>query len=147
MKTRKLKNPPVKEVVFEIRFSYENTLSYRKLYSLFESKLSNEYPRIQETLEGRIDENIPVKNIVRDRFFSNNEEELINLGKDIISIHTLKYTRFSDFLPKINNVLRILKEFSADIKVDRIGLRYITHLRSTNPIPQLKNARFLKKSR
>ena len=119
----------LQEVLLEIRFDDSKDLSLivGKLYD----SLSSSYPEFENLNIPDFPDAIPDFNkIVRYRFYSNDRKLLYNLGKGVLSINTVNYTGFPNFLANVEKVINEHIKISGTKNISRIGLRYINKIDS-----------------
>ncbi|MEM6838753.1 MAG: TIGR04255 family protein [Cyanobacteria bacterium P01_C01_bin.120] len=114
-------NPPLQEVVFEIRFPPVNdyALFLGEVKSLIKEKFSEPV-----TLPGS---KLPPDfgGVVRHRFLSEDKFTLVQIGTDVASVNSVSYSGFDDFIEDILFVIERLKDAIKLHEKKRLGLRYI----------------------
>jgi uncharacterized protein (TIGR04255 family) len=121
---KKLKKPPLVEAVFELRLQPGG--DYGLLLARLNEKLKNKYPKGEATTP-----QLPIglaSNIYRHRFYSVSKKELYQVGENILSINSLKYISFNNFLADIKKVIKVYREVSKISKIQRMGLRYVNKI-------------------
>jgi uncharacterized protein (TIGR04255 family) len=123
-----LSKPPLIEALFEIVFDlsglqYDYTVELSKLHA----ELSKDYPDIATLPASKLPFGIP-DSIVRHRFVSTDKKKLINLGENVMSVNTIEYSVFKDFMKQITSVISKHISVSSERKIRRLGLRYINKL-------------------
>ena len=120
------KNPPILEVIFEIRFQpvadyaifvggMAATNAMRKQFPLIEKLPGSDFPPFA-----------PIEGVVRHKFLTNEKTDIFQTGQDIISVNSLNYLGFKNFLNQIQLVVNSANEFIDFAKnTKRIALRYI----------------------
>jgi len=135
MSEKKLKNPPLLEAIFEIRWKtgYTNIKivpNYEILIDEIYEQLEEDYPHYEQLV---ISNDIPdeiYNYMIQDRFrVEENQWPLIQLAPGIITLNdTEKYT-WQNFEEKIIKLLNIIEKIYPNakdsLKIDNISLRYI----------------------
>ncbi len=123
----KLKRNIIVEAVFELRFDFKESADYVLMLGLLYNKLKEKYPEFKDMNVPDFGSEAPVEisYIPRNRMYSKDKKRLYSLGKGIITINTLDYSSFEEFLEEIMSVLKEHGEISGIKKINRIGLRYI----------------------
>lgn len=133
---RKYSNPPVAEVVCELRFEGSQQwdltfpgLIYEKVSTLFPARKTRRlfqgtaYPDLQG-----IQHELSLTELAQ--FWSPDETAFIQVGPDLLSINQLKpYPTWEMYKPKIDSTLASYVEVVRPSALLRIGLRYINHIR------------------
>lgn len=114
-------NPPLQEVVFEIRFPPvdDYALFLGEVKSLIKEKFSEPV-----TLPGS---KLPPDfgGVVRHRFFSEDKFTLVQIGTDVASVNSVSYSGFDKFMEEILFISEKLKDTVKLQDKTRLGLRYI----------------------
>ncbi len=76
-------------------------------------------------LHADIPEMIEFAGLVKHRFISKDESLLFQTGSDVLSINSVRYSGFSDFLESIQKILVGTEKFINLSNFTRLGLRYI----------------------
>jgi len=146
MERRIYKNPPVKEVVCEIRFNrIENWdatvpgLMYERLKKEFpkkeqvkslEAELGNSPVGFQHNI--KLTESLQIK--------TDKEDALVNISPHRLLIsHLSTYTNWEHFLKLIDMTLNVYNEINNPKDIERIGLRYINEIPFSNEKCELKD--------
>ncbi len=121
----RLKHPPIREVLLEIRF--ESILDYSVVPGLVFRALRRRYPNPEELPAALFPTAPGMPKMLRNRFSSEDHAHIVQLGIGIATVNTLAYTSYQDFEKDCKTALRAL--FAANVigKVNRIGLRYINN--------------------
>ena len=124
---------PISEALIEIRFNPDESLDYSVLLGLLYDKLKHTYNIIEDTGSPDFGKDAPkeVNFIPKNRIFSKDKTKLFSLGRGVLSINTLQYSRFSEFSKQINEVLEVHKSISQVSNIQRIALRYINKIETT----------------
>jgi|GEM_PF-1233941 len=114
-------NPPLKEVVFEIRFPAVNdyALFLGEVQSLIKEKFSEPVTLPGSKLPTDFD------GVVRHRFFSEDKFTLVQIGTDVASVNSVSYGGFDKFLEEILFITTKLEDTIQLHEKKRLGLRYI----------------------
>lgn len=123
----KLRSAPIKEAVFEIRFS--PTKDYGLFVAEMFSSLKNDFPEGETLAPFDIPEFSEGPKILRHRFSRQDKTSLFQIGSGILSINCLSYDNFSSFLSSIKKVLSILIKLENEVVVQRLGLRYLNRIK------------------
>jgi uncharacterized protein (TIGR04255 family) len=143
---RKYKNPPLVEVVCEIRFTPETEwkpilpgLLFPKVEGNFPTTKEDRPSRIQITPreEGGVTSKITTEKFTV--FYAEDEKTLFRIGPRILAIHRLKpYPKWEEFKPTIGVISSALFETIGDIDgIQRLGLRYVNHIFINEESPEL----------
>lgn len=140
MKRHQYRNPPIEEAVCELRFVPGSTWNLT-VPGLFYEKVRDSYPgepRQQNLIATEVQINpqptspheITVSQGVTKLLFpSANNQRLVGVGPDVLSIHILRpYQGWDEFHSKINEALQAYQEVTKPIGVKRIALRYINRI-------------------
>jgi uncharacterized protein (TIGR04255 family) len=115
------------EVLLEMRFSGAPDLSL--LVGKMDSELHAQYPNFQNLNVPDFPAGIPnFDAIAKYRMLSEDGTKLYNLGKGVLSVNTINYTGFANFISDAKIVLEKYKEISKINTLNRIGLRYINKI-------------------
>jgi uncharacterized protein (TIGR04255 family) len=125
------RNAPLQEAVFEIRFPSIGD------YALFAGGMAMSqkegFPTTQKLQVVDIPEIIELAGLVKHRFISQDKSLLFQTGNDVISINSVNYKGFSDFLESIEKILSAAEKFVGLSNLTKLGLRYI------NRFPGIEN--------
>jgi len=120
------KNPPVLEVVFEIRFQPIAD------YAIFVGGMANsdnihaQFPIIEKLAGSDFPPFVPIEGVVRHKFLTGEKTDIFQTGQDIISVNSLNYLGFDKFLNQIKLVVNSASKFiDFPNTTKRIALRYI----------------------
>ncbi len=121
------RNPPIKEAIFEMRFSPVND------YSLFVGSMAaanrEKFPSPQKLPTADLPLSIVIEGQVIHRFSNKEKTIIFQTGQDVISVNSILYHGFSSFLVEIKNILESAREYitttSTDHTVKAISIRYI----------------------
>ena len=122
----KLKVNILTEALLEIRFDSPKQLPLivgnmnylLKDYSVFEDLHVPEFPNEPPALS----------KLVRFRFHTEDRKKLYSLGTGVLSVNSLDYPGFDNFVKEIINVLEVYQKVSDIKNITRIGLRYINKI-------------------
>lgn len=133
-----LKDSPLQEALFEIRFPPVND------YSLFAGGMAitheENFPIVEKLPTADLPDSIYVEGIVKHRFFTEDRDKLFQTGPDVISVNYTKYLGFESFVYHVKKILESSEKFGVDIKKPiRLGLRYINRFKEINDITQVLN--------
>lgn len=129
----KLKNPPIVEVVVEIRWGEKvpnlNVDSrYRFLLGRLFEKLSDKYPEIEYLPAAQVPEQM-IRQVVQYRFRKGKDEwPLIQIGPGVFTINDTENYEWINFRKNCENAIKALYASSPepeDLKINEIILRYI----------------------
>ena len=131
----KLTKSPLSEVLVELRYTPPQEIS------LLIGKLSqqlNEYPVFENLMVPDFPISTPeFDKLIRYRFYNESKSKLYNLGKGVISVNSLTYGGFDEFLADVNTVLIKHRELTTVEKITRVGLRYINKIQVDRPIADI----------
>jgi uncharacterized protein (TIGR04255 family) len=131
------RNPPLQEAVFEIRFP---TVSD---YALFAGGMAmsqqQEFPTTQKLQAAEIPEIVELAGLVKHRFISPDESLLFQTGTDVLSVNSVAYKGFVNFLENIGKILTATEKFVNLSTLTRLGLRYINRFSNVDYPPSLLN--------
>jgi len=148
----KLEKPTAIEVLFELRFtSSRNLESYA---GILRRRFIDEYPieeirtnidigfKIDQGPDGpRVtiiepgDEDPGNADLVSRRLKSSDGSTLFQIGEGVVTINTLDYQGFDNFIDEATRVLSIHQDFAQVESYRRLGLRYINHVSYTDASP------------
>ena len=148
----KLKSPTAVEVLFELRFtgsrnidSYAEALKRRftETYPTEEIRTSigvgfkiEEGPNgPQVTIIEPGDEDPSNMDLVSRRFKSSDGNLVFQIGEGVVTINTLNYQGFDNFINEAIRVLDIHHSFAQVESYRRLGLRYINHISYSDSSP------------
>jgi len=121
-------NQPLQEAVFDLRFSTLND------YSIFAGVIS-ELQRDKFKVERMISEDLPVRlpGMIRHRFFNSDKSLFFQTGQDVISVNSVSYSGFHDFLKQIESILELpISRYPEISTLFRLGLTYINKFDNVN---------------
>lgn len=131
------RNPPLQEAVFEIRFP---TVSD---YALFAGGMAmsqqQEFPTTQKLQAAEIPEIVELAGLVKHRFISQDGSLLFQIGADVLSVNSVAYKGFANFLENIGKILRATEKFVNLSTLTRLGLRYINKFSDVDSPPSVLN--------
>lgn len=131
------RNPPLQEAVFEIRFP---TVSD---YALFAGGMAmsqqQEFLTTQKLQAAEIPEIVELAGLVKHRFISPDESLLFQTGTDVLSVNSVAYKGFVNFLENIGKILTATEKFVSLSTLTRLGLRYINRFSNVDYPPSLLN--------
>lgn len=116
------RNAPLQEAVFEIRFP--SIADYALFAGGMAMSQKEDFPKTLK-LHADIPEMIELAGLVKHRFISKDESLLFQTGSDVLSINSIRYSGFSDFLESIQKILIGTEKFINISNFTRLGLRYI----------------------
>jgi len=137
MASQQLKNPPLVEVILEVRWELQDgpvpqtkaDPNYILLPGKLHDRLSNNYPYHEQLPQTSIPDEISPY-MVKHRFRHEKDGwPLIQVGPGILTVnHTKKYTTFDEFCPlavsAVNQLFEVYPE-SESLKISSLLLRYI----------------------
>lgn len=130
-------NPPLQEAVFEIRFPAVSD------YALFAGGMAvsqqTEFPITQKLNAADIPEIVELAGLVKHRFTSPDGSLLFQTGTDVLSVNSVKYKGFSNFLESIKKILTATEGFVSLSTLTRLGLRYINRFSNVDYPPSVLN--------
>lgn len=143
------KNPTLKknlihEALIEIRFKSNESDDFSLVLGALNQKLKTKYP-IHESLDvPDFGKSAPdeLNYMVRSRLYSEDKKNLYSLGNGVLSVNTLSYTSFENFLKQIIEVLNKHKKLSNLEQITRIGMRYINKVEFENTPEDVTNIKF-----
>jgi uncharacterized protein (TIGR04255 family) len=119
------------EALLEIRFNGAPDLSL--LVGKMDTALHEKYPTFVNLNIPDFPTGIPnFDTMVRYRMFSEDKSKLFNLGKGVLSINTVDYSNFANFIAEAKIVLENHRSISGVSALSRIGLRYINKISIQN---------------
>ncbi|MDI6803315.1 MAG: TIGR04255 family protein [Bacteroidota bacterium] len=133
MSSRKYINPPVIEIVCEIRFKVKNPNDI-SVPGRFYEKIKDEYPNKEELheYEAKLEfskEDIQQKvrtKLLGMQYKTNSGEKLIRVAPNMVSAHHIPpYSNWEKFIPTAKKAFDIFREIVQPDGIERIGLRYI----------------------
>ncbi|MBE9050610.1 TIGR04255 family protein [Nostocales cyanobacterium LEGE 11386] len=131
------RNPPLQEAVFEIRFPSVSD------YALFAGGMAisqqQEFPTTQKLQAAEIPEIVELSGLVRHRFISPDESLLFQTGPDVLSVNSIAYKGFANFLENIEKILIATEKFVSLSTLSRLGLRYINRFSHVDYPPSILN--------
>jgi len=143
-------NPPLAEIVFEVKFKDPNVVNYELLIGELYSRLKPNYP-FNEMLKPREMPALLFPFIIQQRFrASQNSYPLYQLGPGIMSFningatyHQSPANKWESFKTKLLEFLRIYNDVLADKffteNFDHFSLRFINKVEDTAMYPDIKN--------
>jgi len=143
MKESPDRNPPLKkqylqEVIFDVRFQSKEDVSL-VVGALYE-KLKTKYPTFQNMNVPDFPVDIPeFGDVVRYRVYTKDRKALYSLGRNVLTVNTLKYTSFTNFFREINEVLTSYLQIAPIDKTRRLGLRYINNIPLDRELTEIIN--------
>lgn len=131
------RNPPLQEAVFEIRFPSVSD------YALFAGGMAisqqQEFPTTQKLQAAEIPEIVELAGLVKHRFISSDESLLFQTGTDVLSVNSVAYKGFVNFLENIGKILTATEKFVSLSTLTRLGLRYINRFSNVDYPPSVLN--------
>lgn len=140
-KIRKLENPPIQKAIIELRFSNELKLSDEEFENIkkeinFDLKSENLFAD-NININFNPNNNSPksevlnvIKKLIGFKFISDDNKYNYILRNDRISfIQINEYDNFDDFFNRFLDFKNKLIKYLKDIKIIRIGLRYINNIK------------------
>ena len=131
---------PLVEVIFQLRFPTILSIN-AKQPAEFQEKIREQYPFYQEVIEQQNElviapDGAPsqfkrneIKNYV---FISSDNKYKINLTSSFISLSTVAYTQWEDYLNRVKQIIPLFEEIYAPSFYTRVGLRYIDVITKSN---------------
>jgi uncharacterized protein (TIGR04255 family) len=131
------RNPPLQEAIFEIRFPTVRD------YALFAGGMAmsqqQQFPTTQKLQGIEIPEIVELSGLVRHRFIAPDESLLFQTGSDVLSVNSITYRGFANFLENIEKILIAAEKFVSLTTVTRLGLRYINKFSDVGYPPSVLN--------
>lgn len=136
MSKLRLKNPPLIEVILEVRWELKESTPigkrdphYQFLLGVFHEKTKEEYPYHEELPTSRVPDEV-TGGVVKHRFRTGeNDWPLIQIGPGVMTVNeTKKYDTFDSFNPRALAAVEFLFESypnSAELNIIDLQLRYI----------------------
>ncbi len=136
MKRKILKNKPLVEAIFELRWELQESVSgikmdphYKILVGRIYDRVKNEYPFHEQLPTATIPDEI-AGYVVQHRFRKDKDKwPLIQVGPGIITLNDTEGYVWEDFEKRICNLLDVLyeayPESGSNLKVNQLSLRYI----------------------
>jgi uncharacterized protein (TIGR04255 family) len=130
--TRKFKNPPLTEILCEIRFEADNPYD-ATLPGLLYSEFKDEYPK-------RSQRNIGIANPLKDnqaeivvsplaQFYSEDNSLLVQVGANMLTVNCVKnYPHWEKFQPRIMKAFQSYVIEASPRSIIRIGLRVLNKI-------------------
>lgn len=120
------KNPPILEVIFEIRFQPVADYAIFVGGMAANNAIQNQYPLVEKLPGSDFPPLSPIEGVVRHKFLTNEKTDIFQTGQDVISVNSLNYLGFKKFLNQIKLVINSANKFIDFTKLTkRIALRYI----------------------
>ena len=140
----RLKNPTAAEVLFEIRFGTDRTFdsyideieeNFRETYPKRENlnrqgigiKFGSEGAEVQ-LLDPNQETDVP-----RARFKAEGGRDLFQVGPEILTVNTTRYSGFNEFVEKVKWVLEKHSDIAKVSSCKRFSLRYLNHIEWSPP--------------
>ena len=134
---KKYKNPPLIETLCEFYFAPEVSQDFENVIHLLNEKIQTHFPkkfRLQFQASQINIDNLGTPTVTEQllplvRFQSSNEQVLIQLGQNLLTINHLKpYTSWEEFLPSVEMGFNAYREVVKPLSIHRIALRYINRI-------------------
>jgi uncharacterized protein (TIGR04255 family) len=127
------KNPPILEVIFEIRFQPIADYAIFVGGMAANNAIHNQFPIIEKLPGSDFPPFAPIEGVVRHKFLTSEKTDIFQTGQDVISVNSLNYLGFENFLNQIRLVINTANEFIDFAKfTKRIALRYINKFENHN---------------
>lgn len=112
---------PLQEAVFDLRFS---TLNDYSIFAGVISELQRDKFKVERMISG--DFPIHVPGMIRHRFFNSDKSLFFQTGQDVISVNSVTYSGFQDFIKQIESILEpSISRYPEISSLFRLGLTYI----------------------
>lgn len=134
MKRIVYKNPPLDEVILQVKFPVDLRLNDDP--KDFQENVKSDFPFYKMNIDNEQEislfpnqVNLPpvfrnISSTKNHTFISKDGKDKINLTNSFISLSTLQYERWEIFFAKFKNLYQVFKGLYAPSVIDRIGLRY-----------------------
>lgn len=134
MKRIVYKNPPLDEVILQVKFPVDLRLNDDP--KDFQENVKSDFPFYKMNIDNEQEislfpnqMNLPpvfrnISSTKNHTFISKDGKDKINLTNSFISLSTLQYERWEVFFGKFKNIYQVFKDLYAPSVIDRIGLRY-----------------------
>jgi len=135
---KRLRNSPLLESVCEFRFDPSSDWDMTIPGRVFE-RIKDKFPERSpfKTYGVKLNpQQIPIATIKEEeiiRFKQPDGAAMVQVGRNLLAINRLQYSKWEDFRGLIIYVFENYKQFVGDSKISRIGLRYINRIALKNP--------------
>ena len=127
-----LPNAPLVRVIAQVRFPSILSIEKRDFVAPFQELIRKSYPvlRAEQTRGVVLGPDGPAQILptVTWRFISADEKWRVSLATDFLAIETTAYESRSDFLGRLDEVVRALESHVSPQTLDRLGVRYIDRI-------------------
>ncbi|RKX32290.1 MAG: hypothetical protein DRP46_01495 [Candidatus Zixiibacteriota bacterium] len=132
IKAKKFKYPPLTEVAFEIKFDPKLRI-FDKL-SDFQELIASKLPQIGEEHLFPFSSNMPLEDSTRNLkkrvvFEDSANKKLLRLSVDGFNFIEKSYESFAKYQKEIATLWKDFSDIMGNLSLNRIGLRYINHLK------------------
>jgi uncharacterized protein (TIGR04255 family) len=127
------KNPPILEVIFEIRFQPVDDYAIFVGGMAANNAIKDQYPLVEKLPSSDFPPFSPIEGVVRHKFLTIEKTDIFQTGQDVISVNSLNYLGFEKFLKQIKLVVNSANEHIDFSKLaKRVALRYINKFENHN---------------
>lgn len=130
----KLKNPPIKEAAFDIRYEVKDKVEIAKLKEFCDG-LHENYSELASSYSVGVDvSSIPnkIESTARKdgfRLLNKNGRFVLLIKEDSFTVILLKpYSSFEDLKNELDTYFNQFRDFFGDVVITRIGLRYVNEI-------------------
>jgi len=128
-----LRNAPLVRVIAQLRFPLVIAIQQRDFVAPFQEAIRKSYPVLrQEQVQGMVlaPPNLPiaVPPTTVWRFSDTSGDWRVSLAPEFLALETTKYSSRTDFLSRLQQVVRALAEHVEPEVIDRLGVRYIDRI-------------------
>jgi uncharacterized protein (TIGR04255 family) len=135
--SKKYKDPPLIEALCEFYFAPETSQDFESIIDLLYEKIHTGFPKrdrlqlqaSQITLDTAGIPEITQQLLPLERFQSNSDRVLIQVGQNLLTVNHLKpYTSWEAFLPSVEMGFHAYREVVQPTTIHRVALRYINRI-------------------
>ena len=125
-----LPNAPLVRVIAQVRFPLVAAIEQRDFIAPFQETIRSDYPILRQSQTHQL---LLVANVAPSvstawRFASEDGDWRVSLTSDFMSLETTKYRSRTDFLDRLEKVVRALAAKVEPKLTDRLGIRYIDRI-------------------
>jgi uncharacterized protein (TIGR04255 family) len=127
------KNPPVLEVIFEMRFQPIADYAIFVGGMATDDNIHTQFPIVEKLPGSDFPPFVPIEGVVRHKFLTSEKTDIFQTGQDVISVNSLNYLGFDKFLNQIKLVINSASKFIDFANTTkRIALRYINKFENSS---------------
>lgn len=131
-----LQNTPLIRVIAQIRFSRLLSLEGQDFAALYQKLIKDDFPILEKedqyNFQLHADKQPTYETTTIWRFFDATKQWQVSLSSSFIALETKSYQSREDFVRRLHRLLQVFESLEKPHKIQRIGVRYIDHLKDVS---------------